>query len=137
MYLLKGCYRESGGFVDNYWYCGYTDYIMITKEITDQRRCPYTTPARNREEAEAETELQKRGCYFDLDKIIEQQKTIYLTTESYVRPELENNNTTVWGTLNMSSSNGGCSGSYSGMITGVKLANNPMSPNTSNLPFQI
>jgi hypothetical protein len=48
MYLLLGCHRESGGFVDNYWYCG-------------ERYCRYSKPARNREEAERETELQKSG----------------------------------------------------------------------------
>ena len=46
MYLLKGCHRESGGFVDNYWYCG---------------ECNYITKARNREEAEAESEWQIRS----------------------------------------------------------------------------
>jgi len=45
MYLSAGSHRESGGFVDNYWYCG-------------EKNCKYISSARNREEAERQTPLQ-------------------------------------------------------------------------------
>jgi len=44
MFLAKGLHRESGGFVDNYWYCG--------------GECNQIVPARNREEAEKQTYYQ-------------------------------------------------------------------------------
>ena len=47
MYLLKGCHTESGGFADNYWYCG-------------ERDCHCTEKARNRAEAEMQTPYQDR-----------------------------------------------------------------------------
>ena len=48
MYLLEGIHRESGGFVDNYWYCS-------------TKGCRITVPSRNREEAERQTPLQLKG----------------------------------------------------------------------------
>ena len=47
MFLLTGCHRESGGFVDNYWKCF-------------ERNCQQSVAARTREEAEEQTELQNR-----------------------------------------------------------------------------
>ena len=45
MYLMTGLHQESGGFVDNYWMC-------------PENRCGKTKSARNREEAERQSELQ-------------------------------------------------------------------------------
>lgn len=59
MYLLKGCHRESGGFVDNYWYCG-QPVIVERGGIKCESTCAFRVEARNREEAEEETDLQKR-----------------------------------------------------------------------------
>jgi hypothetical protein len=45
MFLMTGLHRESGGFVDNYWACL-------------ENRCGKTSHARNREEAERQSQLQ-------------------------------------------------------------------------------
>ena len=48
MYLLTGIHRETGGFVNNYWYCG-------------ERECKETAAARNKEEEQRQSELQLKG----------------------------------------------------------------------------